>query len=266
MRRLQACGAGGLPSCASGEHRHHPQASRLVYANEETEARTYRVRGMSMTLDVSGTLDDALERIEQRANRVRLLRELSIGKRRVAYGGSMNTHCRLSQLSSLLKRRNSIEAEIAQIIGRPAERGHIGEFVASEIFDIELHDSATHEGSDGVFRNGPFSGKSVNIKCYGKNEGILDMNPASPPDFYLVLTGLRTGAESSRGAVRPWTISSVFLFHHRELASRLSVKIGIATSVRRHFWDTAEIYPSQESELLMLTGEQRSMLQMFKEP
>lgn len=178
----------------------------------------------------------------------------------------MKDHCRSRQLSSLLKKLNHIEAEIAQIIGRPAERVHIGEFVASEIFDIELHDSATHRGSDGVFRRGPLAGKSVNVKCYGKNEGILDMNPDSPPDYYLVLTGPRTAAESSRGAIRPWIISSAFLFDHHELVSRLSVKIGTATGVRRHFWDEAEIFPGRNSELLSLTADQRSMLEMFRVP
>ena len=46
----------------------------------------------------------------------------------------MKNHCRLRQLASLVEKRNHIEAEIALITGRPAERGHIGEFVASEIY------------------------------------------------------------------------------------------------------------------------------------
>ena len=61
----------------------------LIYAKDEAEARTYRVRGTSMTLDVaaldiSGTLEGALERVEQLASKVLMLRETGIAKRRVA--------------------------------------------------------------------------------------------------------------------------------------------------------------------------------------
>ena len=176
---------------------------------------------------------------------------------------TVSKHKELELLSALIKERNSIEEKIAKIIGRPAERGHIGEFVAAEIFDIELHESATHKGSDGIFRRGSLAGRTVNIKSYGKRESILDMKRESPPDFYLVLTGPKTAAASSRGATRPWVISSVFLFDHHELVSRLKVKIGTATSVKRHFWDEAEIYPSPRNEDFIPTLEQHLMLEMF---
>ena len=170
----------------------------------------------------------------------------------------------LKSLANLIKRRNAIDDEIAAIIDRPAERGHIGEFVAAAIFDIELHESATNKGSDGVFRSGPLAGLSMNVKFYGKREGLLDMSPDDPPDFYLVLTGPKATAASSKGQTRPLTISSAFLFDHHKLVSRLRVKkIGTATSVRNHFWDEAEIYPSQNDELLRLTPEQHEMLKMF---
>ncbi len=175
----------------------------------------------------------------------------------------MISHRELELLAALIKQRNAIEEDISEIIGRPAERGHIGEFVAAEIFGIELHESAVHKGSDGVFQRGRLAGRTVNIKSYGKREGILDMKREDPPDFYLVLTGPKTAAMSSRGATRPWVISSVFLFNHHELVSRLSVKIGIATSVRRHFWDEAEIYPNPNNGMFDLNLEQRSMLEMF---
>lgn len=175
----------------------------------------------------------------------------------------MRTHNELELLSALIKQRNAIDKDISEIIGRPAERGHIGEFVAAEIFDIELHESATHKGSDGVFRRGKLAGRTVNIKSYGKREGILDMKRKDPPDFYLVLTGPKTAAMSSRGATRPWVISSAFLFNHHELVSQLSVKIGIATSVKRNFWGEAEIYPNPNNGMLVLNPEQRSMLEMF---
>ena len=169
----------------------------------------------------------------------------------------------LKSLADLIKQRNLIDDEIAAIIDRPAERGHIGEFVAAAIFDIELHESASNKGSDGVFRSGPHKGRSVNVKFYGKDWGILEISPDDPPDFYLVLTGTKATAASSKGQTSPLTISSAFLFDHHQLVSRLTVKIGTATSVRRQFWDEAEIYPNQNDELLQLTPEQLSMLDMF---
>ena len=169
----------------------------------------------------------------------------------------------LRSLAALIRQRNAIDNKIAAIIDRPAERGHIGEFVAAAAFDIELHKSATKKGSDGVFRSGQLTGRSVNVKFYGKRETILDMTLDDPPDFYLVLTGPRATATSSKGQTRPLTISSAYLFDHHELVSRLTVKIGTATSVKNQFWNEAEIYPSQNNELLQLTPERRSMIEMF---
>ena len=172
----------------------------------------------------------------------------------------------LQRLASLIRKRNAIEKEVTAIIERPMHIGHIGEFIAARVFGIELHASATHKGSDGYFISGGLEGRSVNIKFYGKNEGILDMKHGDPPDFYLVLTGPRRESASSRGLTRPWMISSVFLFEHHELVSKLTVKnIGIATSVKRHLWDTAEIYPSQNNITLQLTQSQRSAIEMFRD-
>lgn len=44
------------------------------------------------------------------------------------------------------------------------------------------------------------------------------------------------------------------------------VKIGVATSVRRHLWDDAEIYPSPNNGALPLTPEQISMIELFRTP
>jgi hypothetical protein len=41
------------------------------------------------------------------------------------------------------------------------------------------------------------------------------------------------------------------------------VKIGIATSVRKAFWRQDELYPTQTSVELVLSAEQRSMLELF---
>ena len=173
------------------------------------------------------------------------------------------TDSNLELLSQLIKVRNDADNMMARIMDRPATVGNIGEYIAADIFDITLAASGSQKGIDGYFNSGPLRGESVNIKYSSKNDGLLNMTLESPPDFYLVLTGPKTPPASSRGTTRPWVITSVFVFNHHELVSRLSVKIGIATSVRRHFWDEAEIYPNPNNGMLVLNPEQHSMLEMF---
>ncbi|MXY22284.1 MAG: hypothetical protein F4Y49_13240 [Dehalococcoidia bacterium] len=64
----------------------------------------------------------------------------------------MRIHNELELLADLIKQRNAIDRDISEISGRPAERGPLGEFIAAEIFDIELQEAANYRGSDGVFR------------------------------------------------------------------------------------------------------------------
>lgn len=156
--------------------------------------------------------------------------------------------------------------EIAGIIGRPALNRHIGEYVASMLFGIELEESATAKGIDGYFNEGSLKGKSVNVKLYGKKENILDISTAELADYYLVLSGDDGDLSSSRGKTRPLVISQVFLFNMTELMPRLKergVKIGIATSVRKSDWDDAMVYPVQMNRELVLSDEQIRLLQLF---
>ena len=168
----------------------------------------------------------------------------------------------MDNLASLIRQRNSLDKEIAEILGRPVIAGHFGEFVASSIFNIELNASANKRETDGHFWGERLCGKSVNIKYYPKNEGILDMSKDGHPDFYLVLAGPRASATSSRGKHRPWLIESVYLFDALELLSKLKVKVGTATSVRREFWEEAEIYPVHKPHY-PLNQWQREMLELF---
>jgi len=173
----------------------------------------------------------------------------------------------LEELSKLLQKRNDIDSQISKIIRRPAEKGHLGEYIASQIFDIKLNTSATNKGSDGVFRGGVMSGMQVNIKFYAKREGILDVNTTtSPPDYYLVLTGPKSSAVSSRNSVRPWIIESVYLFNHHSLVEKLRAKglgIGVATSVSKEYWVDAEVYPSNNNKVLILNENQKKNLALF---
>ncbi len=173
----------------------------------------------------------------------------------------------IQRLAEFIKQRNAVEDEIAAIIGRPAHPGHVGEFVASRIFGIELSESAVNKGSDGYFRGGSLAGKSVNIKKYSLNQSILDIRPDALPDYFLVMAGPKSQPVSSRGTVQNWNIASVFLFDAPALVEQLKrrkVKIGIATSVRKHLWDEAEVYPTPNNPALQLTASQLKMLEMFQ--
>ena len=71
-------------------------------------------------------------------------------------------------IASLLHERNAIDERIAGVIGRPMTAGHLGEWIAAQIFDIELEASAVTAAVDGQFRSGPLLGRTVNVKWYLK--------------------------------------------------------------------------------------------------
>ena len=62
------------------------------------------------------------------------------------------------RIAELLRARDSIDAEIAVITGRLMTSGHLGEWIASRVFDIELEPSAAAAAIDGRFRSGAFRG------------------------------------------------------------------------------------------------------------
>lgn len=172
----------------------------------------------------------------------------------------------LEKLSRLLTEMNSLGNRISEITHRPATIGHTGEYIASRVFDIELESSAAAKGHDGVFMSGKLAGSVVNIKWYGKLEHMLDLNPEAVPDYYLVMTGPKSQLQSSRGGIRPWVINYTFLFHGPELLTDLKtrgVKIGMATSVQKHKWQAAEIFPNQRNMFFRMTNEQMEMIFQF---
>ncbi len=172
----------------------------------------------------------------------------------------------LVALAELLHERNRIDEHISTLIQRPATQGHIGEFIASKIFDIRLMASAANKVIDGHFTSGALAGRSVDVKFYGKQEGILDINANAQPDYFLVLTGPRAAAVSSRGTSRPCVVDHVYLFEGKALVDELrhqGAQVGIAASVRSRQWDAAEIYPVQTNKVLILTESQREMLSRF---
>lgn len=172
----------------------------------------------------------------------------------------------LEDLAILLARRNEVDAQISRIIGRPALQGHIGEFIAAEIFDIQLEQSATRGAFDGRFRSGPLVSRTVNIKWYAKRENLLDVSAAGVPDYFLVLTGPAATPASSRGTTRPLLVENVFLFNGADVVAGMAnrgVAIGTASSVPKAQWVAAEVYPSGRNSALILTETQRRLLALF---
>ena len=102
----------------------------------------------------------------------------------------------INDLARLLRERTVIDKQIAQLLDRPVERGHAGEYIASAIFDINLGKAANTGGTDGYFKAGTLAGKTVNVKWQGnyrrylcinlKNTGSLKSQPVK----YNSLTGL----------------------------------------------------------------------------
>jgi hypothetical protein len=74
----------------------------------------------------------------------------------------------LKTLSELLDQRNRVDRGIAQVLKRPAEGGHIGEFIASRVFDITLEPSAARRGFDGRFVSGALAGRTVKHQTVGQ--------------------------------------------------------------------------------------------------
>jgi hypothetical protein len=177
------------------------------------------------------------------------------------------TNDEVARIAVLLRDRNAIDDQIAAITGRPMVSGHLGEWIAAQVFDITLEDSAVTAAIDGRFRSGPLNGRTVNVKWYLKQEGLLDITEASILDYYLVMTGPRSAALSSKYGIRPWRIDSVYLFNAAELLTQQRdrrVKIGVASSVLASQWRAAEIYPEPRNPALPLSERQIDLLRLFR--
>ncbi len=166
----------------------------------------------------------------------------------------------IERIAELIRVKNVADQAIADLIGRPATPGNIGEFVASRIFGIDLMRAGNHPGFDGVFARGPLAGKTVNIKAYSRQERILDVG-RQPCDYYLVLTGPDAPSKDLR-----WGIRSVFLLDTPELHAsihRRGVQISVATSVPKSEWETARVFPVWAGSPLALSPAQVRMLELL---
>jgi hypothetical protein len=105
----------------------------------------------------------------------------------------------LTELARLLHELNVIDKDISKIIDRPMTAGHADEWIAAQVFDIELESNASTAGYDGYFRRKPLAGKTVNVKWYLKQEWVLDITISDVLDYYLVMTGWPVTAASKKG-------------------------------------------------------------------
>ncbi|GAB2859204.1 hypothetical protein [Lentzea nigeriaca] len=165
----------------------------------------------------------------------------------------------VARVAGLIRERNRIDAALSECIRRPALPGRLGDWIAAQVFGIELEQQTTARGVDGRFADG----RTVNIRWYLKRDNLLDLREDGP-DRYLVLTGPKA-PQGSAGAVRPLVIDAVYLFDAAAVVADLRArgcKIGVASSVRSHLWEAAEVYPRHNPEFA-LTLQQRELLALF---
>ena len=143
--------------------------------------------------------------------------------------------------------------------------GHAGEWIAKQIFDLDLEKAANAAGIDGRFLSGPLAGRTVNVKWYLKREGMLDVTRSASLDYYLVLTGPAMRAQDPK-TLRSWRITSAYLFDAQKLLAELEESgkgIGVASSITLRQWAAAEIYPNPTNSALVLNERQRDQLAAF---
>jgi hypothetical protein len=172
----------------------------------------------------------------------------------------------LARLAELLRARNTVESNIANLLSSSVSLSTVGEQIAAQIFRITLIPSAHHNEFAGIFASQPLAGQTVDVQWYPRREGFLNIHSEPAPDYLLVLAGPRPESSTTRALVNPWLITSVHLFHVQELLVALrerGVQIGSHTSVINQLWERTEIFPVPRNQLLTLTEEQHRLLQLF---
>lgn len=172
----------------------------------------------------------------------------------------------LPRLAELLRARNTVESNLANLLGSSVNLSTVGEHIAATVFGLTRVPSIHHSGFVGTFANQPLHGKTVEVQWHSRREGILHLRPETAPDYFLVLSGPKQESSTARALVNPWIITSVHLFESRELLSALrerGVQIGSHTSVITQLWERAEIFPVQRNHVLVLNEEQRALLKLF---
>ncbi len=172
----------------------------------------------------------------------------------------------LPRLADLLRARNTVESNVANLLERPMTLGAVGDYIAAEIFGITLVQSTSHTEFAGIFSDPELAGKTVDIQWYPRREGNIHVHTEPVPDYYLILAGPKPEASTAHSLTSPWLIHSVHLFKSQDLLIALrerGVQIGTRTSVITQLWERAEIYPEAHNHELHLTEEQCQFLKLF---
>src|SRR5258707_3730228 len=138
----------------------------------------------------------------------------------------------LPRLAELLKARNTVEGNIANLIEHPVNIASVGDYIASVIFGITHTESAQKAIYD-KFSYGPLAGHTVDVQWHTRREGDLSLRTDPPPDYYLVFAGPKVGSNSFHSLATPWGIKAAYLFATRELLPPFHarvVQIGPRTS------------------------------------
>ena len=197
----------------------------------------------------------------------------------------MSSGIDLRPLADLIRKHNINGKEITEIINKGAKIGDVGEFIAHQIFYIDLEKSGNNKGSDGKFtKPSPLDGKSVNIKWYVEQGASMKLDlPGNLPEnlsegkdlpcYYLVFKGAKSKDGSFKKKSWSWSIDNVFLFEASSLISLLrkrvsdrtkgAIKIGTQTSLLISDWKKAQIYPVPSKPPLKLTKDQENNLKLF---
>jgi hypothetical protein len=172
----------------------------------------------------------------------------------------------LPRLAELLRARNTVESNIANLLQCDVDLSNVGEQIAANIFGIRLTPTLNYGGPAGIFTHPALAGKTVDIRWYPRREGFLNIHTDPAPDYTLVLAGPRLDPNEARALVNPWIITSAYLFHMPDLLATLrarGVRVGPRVSVNSQLWERAEIFPTQRNTGLLLNNEQRQFLRLF---
>lgn len=172
----------------------------------------------------------------------------------------------LSRLAELLRARNTVESNIANLLKCEVDLNIVGEQIAASVFGIRFMPTSVPGQSVGTFTRESLTGKTVDVRWYLRREGFLNIHTDPAPDYTLALAGPKLDPSEARAFVNPWIITSAYLFHMPELLNTLrvrGVRIGPRVSVNSHLWEQAEIFPNSPNSTLVLSNEQRQLLQLF---
>ena len=172
----------------------------------------------------------------------------------------------LRRLAELVRKRNQKAGRISSIFRQPDQPEKVRERIASRVFGIEISSGPGEKVISGHFTEGKLAGNAVNIKWYARNDGRLSMQENPLPDFYLVLTGPKTGKEGSTAAISLWTLDYVYLFRTEVIMGQLRLRgaePSETTRIRRRDWNRCELYPESRCSYLNLSDAQMEMLKLF---